>query len=384
MEFATLCTELHTIGHLACEATTSLQSAERAGAEVLSFAAVIGGDAAAVHIVKLCCQSLSKPAALDGKAPQPHLNGWALALGATHRTVGGIVLQKALPDVVTTLISLAKGAGTPLAPRGSAVHALHGLFLVMCSAFGPSGWVEVVLETAVDCLLRPGAREAGIEAAAAAIVTAIVEVQGPDFCPTSKTRPVAECEPVWSRCAARGVQHTTCSIHSCLAAKDQSGHCACRTIMAAISGQDLTLATASVAEAIAAMQQRVLCARSVISFAADVPKRDYLPVLLATLASPVQQLRHVAAASLHVLSSSHAGAAPHHFTLARLQCVLPRFPVLEFLHEHHVWHGREHSRNELNCSCLAGGMQSCWCRSSVRWLCSRRLTASAAPRCARY
>ena len=50
--------------------------------------------------------------------------------------------------------------------------------------------------------------------------------------------------------------------------------------------------------------------RSVITFAANVPKRDYLPVLLAMLTSSVLPLRQVSAASVHLLSSSHVGAAP--------------------------------------------------------------------------
>lgn len=99
--------------------------------------------------------------------------------------------------------------------------------------------------------------------------------------------------------------------------------------MAAISSQDLTLASASAAEAIATMQQRVLCARSVISFAADVPKREYLPALLGTLASPVQRLRLVAAASLHVLSSSHAGASLLALRTTHLYTSMPTPHVLQ-------------------------------------------------------
>ena len=54
-------------------------------------------------------------------------------------------------------------------------------------------WVELVLDTALECLLRPSVQLAGLRPAAAAIVTAIVEAQGPEFCPSSKTHPVAEC-----------------------------------------------------------------------------------------------------------------------------------------------------------------------------------------------
>ena len=78
--------------------------------------------------------------------------------------------------------------------------------------------------------------------------------------------------------------------------------------MQAMSGADLTFADRSSAEAEAIARQRVLCARSVISFAENVPQRDYLPVLLLTLSSPLEALRHVAAASLHALSTSHVGA----------------------------------------------------------------------------
>lgn len=51
----------------------------------------------------------------------------------------------------------------------------------------------MVLETALEALLGIGASEAGVRPAAAAVATAIVEVQGPEFCPTSKTHPVAQC-----------------------------------------------------------------------------------------------------------------------------------------------------------------------------------------------
>ena len=78
--------------------------------------------------------------------------------------------------------------------------------------------------------------------------------------------------------------------------------------MDAMSGRDLTFADRSSAEAVAIARQRALCARSVISFAATVQQRAYLPVLLHTLASPREALRHVAAASLHALSTTHVGA----------------------------------------------------------------------------
>jgi hypothetical protein len=58
-----------------------------------------------------------------------------------------------------------------------------------------------VLETALECLLHPGASDLGLRPAAAAVVVAIVEVQGPEFCPTSKTHPVAECAlPLLASC----------------------------------------------------------------------------------------------------------------------------------------------------------------------------------------
>jgi hypothetical protein len=162
-----------------------------AGAEILSFAAVIGGDAVAMQIVKQCCRNISAGAAhAEKKAAGARC--WALTLGATHRSVGGIVLCPALAEIITVLISFAKSAAVCSAEVGIAVHALHGLSLVMLSAFGPSGWVEVVLDMALASLLRPGVPEAGLQPAAAAVVTAIVEVQGPEFCPTSKTHPVAK------------------------------------------------------------------------------------------------------------------------------------------------------------------------------------------------
>jgi hypothetical protein len=88
--------------------------------------------------------------------------------------------------------------------------------------------------------------------------------------------------------------------------------------MAAISGRDFTLHHTEAMEAISTARQRVLCARNVINFAAKVPKRDHLPVLLSALSSPVQQLRFEAAASLHVLSRLHVG------TLSLLQARLSR------------------------------------------------------------
>jgi hypothetical protein len=81
--------------------------------------------------------------------------------------------------------------------------------------------------------------------------------------------------------------------------------------MEAVSGEDLTFCATAPSESVAITRQRVLCSRSVISFAANVPKRDYLPVLIAMLVSPILPLRHVAAASVHVLSLSHVGAPPY-------------------------------------------------------------------------
>jgi cytochrome b561 len=163
-----------------------------AGAEVLSFAAVIGGDAVAMQIVKQCCRNLLF-AVNNAEKHVAEARCWALTLGATHRSVGGVVLHSALAEIVTVLISYAKSAAACRIECGIAAHALHGLYLVMLSAFGASGWVEVVLDMALTCLLMPGVPEVGFQPAAAAIVTAIVEVQGPEFCPTSKTHPVAKC-----------------------------------------------------------------------------------------------------------------------------------------------------------------------------------------------
>ena len=89
--------------------------------------------------------------------------------------------------------------------------------------------------------------------------------------------------------------------------------------MAAVSGHDLTFSSASAAERVAIMRQRVLCSRSVITFATNVPKRDYLPVLLAMLTSSVLPLRQVSAASVHLLSSSHVGASPTMHTTPHLK-----------------------------------------------------------------
>lgn len=163
--------------------------------EVLSFAAVIGGDRAAVATTRMACARLtaatapqppSAPAAAATGDPRP----WALALGAVHRSVGGITLQPLLATIVTALTAYARCDGAMRGAAGAPVFALHALYLVMASAFGPSGWVEVVMDTALDALMRGGAASA-----AAAVVTAIVEVQGPEFCPSSRTHPVAECDP---------------------------------------------------------------------------------------------------------------------------------------------------------------------------------------------
>ena len=78
--------------------------------------------------------------------------------------------------------------------------------------------------------------------------------------------------------------------------------------MAAVSGDDLTFGRTSAAEAYAVQRQRALCSRSVITFAANVSKREHLAVLLDILPSRVLPLRHVTAASVHLLSSSHVGA----------------------------------------------------------------------------
>lgn len=128
-------------------------------------------------------QPPSGPASAVTADPRP----WALALGAVHRSAGGITLQPLLAGIVTALTAYARNDGAMRAAEGAPVFALHALYLVMASAFGPSGWVEVVMDTALDALMRGGAA-----AAAAAVVTAIVEVQGPEFCPSSRTHPVAE------------------------------------------------------------------------------------------------------------------------------------------------------------------------------------------------
>lgn len=160
--------------------------------EILSFSAVIGGDGAAVAAARTACTRLAAASSLQPQAaaaaadPRP----WALALGAVHRAVGGITLQPLLATIVTALTAYARCDGAMHATPGAPVFALHGLYLVMASAFGPSGWVEVVMDTALDALMRGGAASA-----AAAVVTAIVEVQGPEFCPSSRTHPVAECAP---------------------------------------------------------------------------------------------------------------------------------------------------------------------------------------------
>ena len=159
---------------------------------MLSFAAVIGGDVMALQTAKQCCRELTSATAPADKPP-PDVRHWALVLGAVHRTVGGIVLRTCLAEIVTGLMAYAKNDAIARSSPGAAVFALHALFLVMSSAFGPSRWVELVLETALECLLRSGDAEAGLRPAAAAVVTAIVEVQGPEFCPACKTTPVAEC-----------------------------------------------------------------------------------------------------------------------------------------------------------------------------------------------
>lgn len=174
--------------------------ATRAGIEILSFSAVMGGDSAARFTAKLACVRLnaSAPAGPAGAYPpsNPPSSGaggpgdprpWALALGATQRSAGGVTLQPLLAEIVTALTAYARNDVAMRAATGAPVFALHALYLVMASAFGASQWVEVVMDAALDAVLRGGAA-----AAAAAVVTALVEVQGPEFCPSSRTHPLAE------------------------------------------------------------------------------------------------------------------------------------------------------------------------------------------------
>jgi hypothetical protein len=166
-----------------------------AAVEVLSFSAVIGGDAAARSATKVACARLNAAvlaaappgAALPG-APNPRPR--ALVLGALQRSAGGVTLQPLLAEVVMTLVAYARNDAAMHALPGAPVFALHALFLVMASAFGASQWVEVAMDAALDTAIRGGAA-----AAAAAVVSAIVEVQGPEFCPSASTHPVAECAP---------------------------------------------------------------------------------------------------------------------------------------------------------------------------------------------
>ena len=88
------------------------------------------------------------------------------------------------------------------------------------------------------------------------------------------------------------------------------GGCACRVIMAAVGGDDWTLAERPAADATAVTAQRLWCARNMIAFASSVPRQSHLPVLLANLHAPVATLRHVAAAALHQVSSTNLGAHP--------------------------------------------------------------------------
>lgn len=174
--------------------------ATRAAIEVLSFAAVMGGDAAARSTAKLACSRLNAAAPAGPAAPpsNPPSSGgvggdprpWALALGAVQRSAGGVTLQPLLAEIITALTAYARNDVAMRAAPGAPVFALHGLYLVMASAFGAAQWVEVVMDAALDAVLRGGAA-----AAAAAVVTALVEVQGPEFCPSSRTHPLAECAP---------------------------------------------------------------------------------------------------------------------------------------------------------------------------------------------
>ena len=169
--------------------------ATRAAIEILSFAAVMGGDAAARATAKLACSQLNfaapaGPAAAPAIAPSggpADPRPWALALGAVQRSAGDVTLQPLLADVITALTAYARNDAAMRAAEGAPVFALHALYLVMASAFAAARWVEVAMDAALDAVLRGGAA-----AAAAAVVTAIVEVQGPEFCPSSRTHPLAE------------------------------------------------------------------------------------------------------------------------------------------------------------------------------------------------
>ena len=157
----------------------------------MGLAAVIGGSAMAVQIAKRSCHHLAAAAAPSDKMP-PDVRQWALALGATHRAAGGIVLRSCLAEALTALMALAKHEAHAKLYAGASAFALHGLCLVVSSAVDAARWAELVLDAALECLLRPVAAEAGLQPAAAAVVTAIVEAQGPAFGPSSKTHPVAE------------------------------------------------------------------------------------------------------------------------------------------------------------------------------------------------
>lgn len=170
--------------------------ATRAAIEILSFAAVMGGDSAARSTAKLACSRLNSaaPSGPTAAPSNPPSTGpvdprpWALALGAVQRSAGGVTLQPLLAEIITALTAYARNEAAMRATAGAPVFALHALYLVMASAFGAAQWVEVVMDAALDAVLRGGAA-----AAAAAVVTAIVEVQGPEFCPSSRTHPLAEC-----------------------------------------------------------------------------------------------------------------------------------------------------------------------------------------------
>ena len=133
-----------------------------AAVEIMSFAAVIGGDVMALQTVKQCCRDVSAacaptpPASASGAPVDARY--WALALGAIHRAVGGIVLRTCLAEVVTALMAYSKSDAAARSTPGSSVFALHALHLVMSSAFGPAR-CALQANPCTACLLRRGAHE---------------------------------------------------------------------------------------------------------------------------------------------------------------------------------------------------------------------------------
>lgn len=109
---AKLCKQSGKRSHAVAERATQLgvslmtAGATRPAAEILSFACVIGGDAAAAGTIHECCEQLTRQILEVGSG----VTGWALVLGAVYRSVGGIALQSLLPQSVGTLISLASKA----------------------------------------------------------------------------------------------------------------------------------------------------------------------------------------------------------------------------------------------------------------------------------